>query len=50
LTNGNAGDVLRAMQPNLRADLYGDVLVRPANAIGAHISEAKGAALKAPVP
>lgn len=50
ITNSNAGDVLRAMQPKLRAGLYGDALVQAANTIGTRIAQAKGVALEAAVP
>lgn len=47
ITDGFAGEALRAMQPELRAGLYGDALVRAANTIGTRIAQAKGVT---PVP
>lgn len=43
----NAGDVLQAMQPSLRAGLLGDALFQAANNIGTQIEHAKGVALHA---
>ncbi len=50
ITDGDAGDMLRAMQPYLRAGQYGGALVMAANTIGSRIAQAKGVALQAPVP
>jgi hypothetical protein len=47
ITDGFSGEALRAMQPELRAGLYGDALVRAANTIGTRIAQAKGVT---PVP
>lgn len=50
ITDGDSGDVLRAMQPYLRAGQYGGALVTAANTLGTRIAQAKGVALEAPVP
>ncbi len=50
ITDGMAGDVLRAMQPYLRAGRYGDALLEATNEIGTRISKAKDVAPAAPAP
>jgi uncharacterized protein len=50
ITDGLAGDVLRSMQPYLRAERYGDALLEAADQIGARISQAKNAIPAVPAP
>jgi uncharacterized protein len=50
ITDGLAGDVLRSMQPYLRAGHYGDALLEATNEIGTRIAQAKGVSLAVPAP
>ena len=50
ITYGLAGDVLRSMQPYLRAGHYGDALLEATSEIGARIAQAKGVSLAVPAP
>ncbi|HVX66178.1 MAG TPA: TPM domain-containing protein [Bryobacteraceae bacterium] len=50
ITDGMAGDTLRAMAPYLRAGRYGDAFLQAANDIGARISRARNVALDTPAP
>jgi uncharacterized protein len=50
ITDGLAGDVLRSMQPYLRAGRYGDALLEATNDIGTRISQAKNAIPAVPAP
>ncbi len=50
ITDGLAGDVLRSMQPYLRAGQYGDGLLEATSEIGARIANAKGALPPVPAP
>jgi uncharacterized protein len=50
ITDGLAGDVLRSMQPYLRAGRYGDALLEATNEIGTRISQAKNAIPAVPAP
>lgn len=50
ITDGLAGDVLRSMQPYLRAGHYGDALLEGTNEIGERITQAKGVSLAVPAP
>jgi uncharacterized protein len=50
ITDGMAGDVLRAMRPYLRAGRYGDALLEAANSIGTRIAQAKDVIPAAPAP
>jgi uncharacterized protein len=48
ITDGDAGDILRAMAPELRAGEYGPALLQGANEIGSRIAQAKQVSLGAP--
>ena len=50
ITDGMAGDVLRSMQPYLRAGRYGDALLEAANQMGTRVTQAKGVSLPVPAP
>jgi len=50
ITDGDAGDLLRAMRPYLRAERYGDALLEAVNELGTKIASAKGVNLQAPAP
>jgi len=50
ITDGLAGDVLRSMQPYLRAGSYGDALLEATNEIGTRIAQAKNAIPAVPAP
>ena len=50
ITDGLAGDVLRAMQPYLRAGRYGDGLLEATSEIGTRIAQAKNAIPAVPAP
>lgn len=50
ITDGLAGDVLRSMQPYLRAGHYGDALIEATNEIGTRIAKAKDAIPAVPAP
>lgn len=49
ITDGDAGSVLRAMAPELRAGQYGAALVQGALEVGSRIAQAKKVAVEAPV-
>ncbi len=50
ITDGMAGDILRAMRPYLRERRYGDAFVEAAGAIGTRIARARNVTLEAPAP
>ncbi|MGE5645245.1 MAG: TPM domain-containing protein [Acidobacteriota bacterium] len=50
ITDGTAGDILRAMRPYLRQGRYGDSLLQAANEIGTRIAGARNATLDTPAP
>jgi uncharacterized protein len=50
LPDAAAGDVLRAMRPDLRAGRYGPALIEAMREIGGRIAAAKGVAVSAPAP
>jgi uncharacterized protein len=50
ITDGMAGDVLRAMRPYLRAGRYGDALLQAANDIGTRVAKARNVSLETPPP
>ena len=50
ITDGMAGDTLRAMRPYLREQRYGDAFLEAASDIGTRISKARNVALDTPAP
>jgi uncharacterized protein len=50
ITDGDAGSLLRAMRPYLRAERYGDAMLVAANQIGSEIAAAKGVSIQEPAP
>ncbi|HEX8985613.1 MAG TPA: TPM domain-containing protein [Bryobacteraceae bacterium] len=50
ITDGMAGDILRAMRPYLRASRYGDAMVAAAADIGTRIAHARNVSIEAPAP
>ncbi len=50
ITDGMAGDILRAMRPYLRAGRYGDAFVEAAGEIGGRIARARNVSLETPPP
>jgi uncharacterized protein len=50
ITDGMAGDTLRAMAPYLRGGRYGDAFLQAASDIGTRISRARNVALDTPAP
>jgi uncharacterized protein len=50
ITDGMAGDTLRAMAPYLREGRYGDAFLEAASDVGTRISRARNVALDAPAP
>jgi uncharacterized protein len=48
ITDGDAGEILRAMRPYLRESQYGPALLEAAREIGARIAQGKGVALQQP--
>ena len=50
ITDGDAGDVLRAMRPYLRQERYGDALLQAANEIGTRITNERHVSLQPPAP
>lgn len=48
ITDGMAGDVLRAMRPYLRENRYGDALLQAAEDMGARIAKERNASIEAP--
>jgi uncharacterized protein len=50
ITDGTAGDILRAMRPYLREGRYGDALLQATNEIGTRIASARNATIDTPAP
>jgi uncharacterized protein len=48
ITDGMAGDVLRAMRPYLREGRYGDAMLQAAEDMGARIAKARNVSVEAP--
>jgi uncharacterized protein len=50
ITDGDAGEILRAMRPFLRQGQYGPAMIEAAHLAGARIAQAKNVALDTPPP
>jgi uncharacterized protein len=50
ITDGEAGSLLRAMAPDLKAGQYGPALLTAASEIGSRIAQAKNVTLESPAP